>query len=67
MLAPVLVDSNVILDIATNDPRWYKWSANALQEASDNSTLVINPLIYAEVPIGYSKVEYLPHGTTNRT
>jgi predicted nucleic acid-binding protein len=59
MLAPVLVDSNVILDIATNDPRWYEWSANALQEASDNSTLVINPLIYAEVSIGYSKVEYL--------
>jgi len=55
----VLVDSNVIIDIATNDPKWAAWSSDALSRAADESTLVINPLIYAEVSIGYERVEDL--------
>ncbi len=27
---PVLVDSNVLLDIATEDPVWISWSSEAL-------------------------------------
>jgi hypothetical protein len=45
----VLVDSNVLLDIATNDPAWGDWSGRALEQAADEAILVINPLIYAEV------------------
>ena len=59
MLAPVLVDTNVILDVATNDPRWLDWSARALESAADNCTLVVNPIIYAEVSIGYKTIEDL--------
>ena len=55
----VLVDSNVLLDIATNDPKWSDWSENALAECAEHSTLVINPIIYAEVSVGYSTIESL--------
>lgn len=62
MLSPVLVDSNVILDVATDDARWGEWSAQALEAAADRCTLVINPIIYAEVSIGYKRIEDLDHG-----
>lgn len=70
MPSPVLVDSNVILDIATNDPHWSDWAARMLELESDRSTLVINPIIYAEVSIGYSRIEdleqSLPHSVFRR-
>jgi predicted nucleic acid-binding protein len=59
MLSPVLVDTNVILDISTNDEQWFEWSAGALERAGDESTLVINPIIYAEVSIAYKTIESL--------
>ncbi len=55
----VLVDSNVLLDVATNDPRWGDWSARALAEVAGYTALIINPLIYAEVSIGYTTIEAL--------
>jgi predicted nucleic acid-binding protein len=44
MATAVLVDTNVILDIATNDADWCEWSSAALAHAADESVLVINPL-----------------------
>ena len=55
----VLVDSNVLLDIATNDARWADWSARALAECADCTALMINPIVYAEVSIGFSTIEAL--------
>ena len=55
----VLVDSNILLDVATNDPVWSAWSARALSEAAEHSILIINPIIYAEVSIGYTTIEAL--------
>lgn len=55
----VLVDSNVLLDVATNDPAWGDWSAEALERTADESILVINPLVYAEVSIGFDAIEDL--------
>jgi predicted nucleic acid-binding protein len=55
----VLVDSNVILDVATNDPKWGAWSAEALARAADESVLVINPIVFAEVSVGFGRVEDL--------
>ena len=70
MRLPVLVDTNVILDVSTNDERWFDWSANALERAGDETTLVINPIIYAEVSIAYKRIEdlelALPPGTFRR-
>jgi predicted nucleic acid-binding protein len=55
----VLVDSNVLLDVATNDPVWGDWSARSLAEIAEHTVLVINPIIYAEVSIGYTTIEAL--------
>ena len=54
-----LVDSNVILDLVTDDPKWGAWSAERLSKAADESTLAINPLIFAEISIGFATVEEL--------
>ncbi len=56
---PVLVDSNVLLDIATDDPAWGGWSSSTMARIADESILVINALIYAEVSIGFSSIEAL--------
>lgn len=55
----VLVDSNVLLDIVTEDTKWYDWSAEALRREADQSVLVINPIIYAEVSIRFERIEEL--------
>jgi predicted nucleic acid-binding protein len=55
----VLVDSNVLLDVATDDPNWGEWSARALAEVAEHTTLMINPIIYAEVSIRYTTIEAL--------
>jgi len=52
-----LVDSNVILDIATEDKKWFPWSSEALAECAETHILVINPIIYSEVSIGFNRIE----------
>jgi predicted nucleic acid-binding protein len=54
-----LVDSNVILDVVTEDDDWMEWSASALARAADSGRLVINPLVYAEVSVGFDTIEAL--------
>jgi predicted nucleic acid-binding protein len=54
-----LVDSSVILDIVTDDPAWGRWSAGALAQAGDEGRLVINPIVYAEVSVGFDQIEEL--------
>jgi predicted nucleic acid-binding protein len=61
-LAPpraTLVDSNVLLDVMTEDSEWTEWSAQALERAADIGPLIINPIIYAEVSIRFRQVEDL--------
>jgi predicted nucleic acid-binding protein len=53
----ILVDSNVILDIATEDKDWFRWSSETLANYAETHTLVINPIIYAEVSIGFDRIE----------
>ncbi len=53
----VMVDSNVLLDIFTEDPAWFKWSSAALGRAAEDGLLVINPIIYAEVSVRFPRVE----------
>lgn len=54
-----LVDSCVILDIITEDKKWFEWSASALEACANQSQLFINPIIYAEISIGFQKIEEL--------
>lgn len=58
-MADILVDSNVILDVVTEDPKWYKWSAGQLEKLAEGHTLIINPIIYSEVSIGFDRIEDL--------
>lgn len=55
----VLVDSNVILDLFLNDPDWADWSEATLEELSAANRLFINPMIYAEISIGFERIEEL--------
>src|SRR5215471_20033769 len=56
---PVLVDSNVLLDVLTEDPRWFAWSSDALAREAEEDVVAINPIIYAEVSIGFERIEDL--------
>jgi len=58
-VSAILVDSNVLLDTLTEDADWFRWSSKALAEAAENATLVINPIIYAEVSIRFERIEEL--------
>lgn len=55
--AATLVDSNVLLDIVTEDPNWAAWSSAALVRAKQVSKLSINPIVYAEISAGYARAE----------
>ena len=59
MAGGTLVDTNVLLDALTEDARWAAWSVAALAEAAEAGPLHINPIIYAEVSIRFSRVEDL--------
>jgi predicted nucleic acid-binding protein len=57
MVAGTLVDSNVLLDVLTEDDRWLDWSFDALATAAELGPLYINPIIFGEVSIRFSRVE----------
>lgn len=67
----VLIDSNIFIDILTEDPHWYTWSSQQLEELGDRHTLYINKIIYAEVSISFNKIEdleaALPHHLFKRS
>ena len=58
-MADVLVDSNVLLDVMTEDAVWFAWSARQLEALAEQHTLVINPVIYSEVSVGFERIEDL--------
>jgi predicted nucleic acid-binding protein len=52
-----LVDSNVLIDIMTDDPRWYGWSATRIEEAVRRGPIFINDVIYAECSVRFESEE----------
>lgn len=58
-MSRVLVDSNVLLDVMTEDENWLEWSSGALERCAEESVLCINPMIYAEVSIRFERIEAL--------
>ena len=52
-----LVDTNVLLDVATSDPKWAAWSLRQLDAAAIRGPILINAVVYAEFSIGYARVE----------
>jgi len=52
-----LVDSNVLIDVFTDDPRWYGWSSAQLEAADLDGPLLINDVIYAEISVRFRSIE----------
>jgi len=55
----LLIDSNVILDVFEDDPTWAEWSEAKLETYSATHSLFVNPVIYAEVSVGFNRIEEL--------
>jgi predicted nucleic acid-binding protein len=53
------VDTNVLLDLVTDDPNWAPWSIAQLEAASITGPLLINDMVYAELAVLYERVEDL--------
>lgn len=53
----ILVDSNVLLDLVTDDPEWSEWSLARLEEAALAGPIFINDIVYAETSIRYDRME----------
>ncbi len=56
-MTPYLVDSNVIIDVISEDAKFFDWSANAMAGSAQSGVLFINPIIFAEVSTGFSRRE----------
>jgi predicted nucleic acid-binding protein len=54
-----LVDTNVLLDLLTNDPVWAEWSVEQLDMAASKGPLVINDVVYAELSVRFAAIEAL--------
>lgn len=54
-----LVDTNVLLDLVTDDPIWAKWSIARLEAASLVGPMLINDAVYAELAVRYERIEHL--------
>lgn len=54
-----LIDTNVLLDLVTDDPRWADWSVAQLEAASLAGPLLINDVVYAELAVRYERIEDL--------
>ena len=55
----MLVDTNVLIDVLNNEPRWADWSIHQLRVQSKIHVLTINPIIYSELSCAFSKIEDL--------
>jgi len=54
-----MVDSCVFLDIFTRDAHWFDWSSEAVVEAANNGSIVLNTVIYSEISIRFERIEDL--------
>lgn len=57
--AGYLIDSNVLLDVITEDPVWAEWSTRALADAVRSSVVWINPIVYSEVSLAFDSMDAL--------
>jgi len=52
-----LIDSNVLIDLLIDDPKWSDWSLAHLELAALKGPLLINDIVYAETSTRYSAIE----------
>ena len=54
-----IVDTNVIVDVLSRDPTWFEWSASTIERCASEGPLAINPIIFAELAVGFPRIEDL--------
>ncbi|GIX10716.1 type II toxin-antitoxin system VapC family toxin [Elioraea sp.] len=52
-----LVDTNVLLDLVTDNADWAEWSQRQLEAAAVRGPVLINDVVYAELSVGFLRVE----------
>lgn len=52
-----LVDTNVLIDLAAGNPDWAPWSGRALDQAAVEGPVAINSVVFAELSIGFDRME----------
>lgn len=52
-----MVDSCVLLDVLTEDPKWFEWSSLQIARAAENGFIIVNPVIYSEVSVSFERIE----------
>lgn len=57
--AGTVVDSSVLLDVFTEDPKWLAWSEGQLVEAAQRGALIVNAVVVAEIAPRFSRIEAL--------
>lgn len=53
----MLVDTNILLDVVTDDPRWAEWSLRRLEIAALKGPLIVNGVVYAELSVRFERIE----------
>ncbi|MCZ8316530.1 type II toxin-antitoxin system VapC family toxin [Phreatobacter sp.] len=53
----MLVDTNVLLDIVTDDPLWAAWSAARLALSLTDGLVAINDVVYAELSVRFAGID----------
>ena len=61
----VLIDSNALLDLMTEDPLWFPWTSAEVARAANRSRIVINAVVYGEVSVRYARIEDLEEALPN--
>lgn len=54
-----LVDTNVLLDVVTDNAEWAEWSQRQLEAAAVRGPVMINDVVYAELSVGFLRMEEL--------
>src|ERR1017187_4725504 len=67
MMPESMVDSNVLLDVLTEDTNWFSWSRATLEDCAREHILVIDPIVFAEVSIRFDKIEDLDDALRSST
>ncbi len=53
----IFADTNVLIDVATDDPAWADWSWEALCAAHARGPVLINVVVYAEFAISFASAK----------
>ena len=58
-MSGIILDTNVLLDVLTDDPVWANWSLGQMERWALKGPLIVNAVIYAETSIGFKRIEEL--------